>query len=53
MTQKPIWRKIKNKWVNLTELSKEKKINSIMPCSENKQINNYTRTNKKASQKQK
>jgi hypothetical protein len=45
-SQKPIWRKIKGKWVNLIELSKEKKFNSIMPCDEFSQTYRWQKTNK-------
>jgi|TARA_B110000285_G_scaffold164241_1_gene183393 hypothetical protein len=46
--EKPIWRKIKGKWVNLVELSKTKTYTSAMVCNEFKQINTYSRTNRKS-----
>tara|TARA_R110000803_G_scaffold173067_1_gene235798 strand:- start:1277 stop:1432 length:156 start_codon:yes stop_codon:yes gene_type:complete len=47
-TNKSVWRKIKGKWINLSELSKEKTYTSAMACDEFKQINTYSRTNKKS-----
>jgi len=43
--KKDIWRKIKGKWINLTELSSEKDKVKFIPCDEHKQINYYSRTN--------
>ncbi len=43
--KKDIWRKIKGKWVNLTELSSKKDKVKFIPCDEKKQTNYYSRTN--------
>ncbi len=43
--KKDIWRKIKGKWVNLTEISNEKDKVKFIPCDEKKQTNYYSRTN--------
>ena len=43
--KKDIWRKIKGKWVNLTELSSEKDKVKFIPCDEKNQTNYYSRTN--------
>ena len=48
IVQTPIWRKIKGKWVNLVEFSKTKTYTSAMTCNEFKQINTYSRTNRKS-----
>ena len=43
--KKDIWRKIKGKWVNITELSSQNDKVKFIPCDEEKQINYYSRTN--------
>ena len=48
IVQTPIWRKIRGKWVNLVEFSKTKTYTSAMACNEFKQINSYSRTNRKS-----
>jgi len=44
-TKKPICRKIKGNWVNITELGKKKDTIRFIPCDEEKQTNYYSRTN--------
>tara|TARA_B100001093_G_scaffold491316_1_gene531265 strand:- start:2302 stop:2493 length:192 start_codon:yes stop_codon:yes gene_type:complete len=44
-TKKSIWRKIKGKWVNLSEISKAKDKVKFISCDEDAQTNYYSRTN--------